>query len=166
MLHQAVCAFRIISCDGDQQIETFVGSKSQTMSTLCFSTYIQTNKHKTVLYTGVTNDLATRLIEHWIGKEGCFTTRYRVHFLIWSESTRYVLNAIAREKEIKKTSRYTKELLINQSNPEWEFWNKAIVGNWPPTIEQMEVVKARWRKEDAENIHDPLSFRMQVKSWG
>jgi hypothetical protein len=34
-----------------------------------FWTYILTNWDKTVLYTGVTNNLAIRLIEHWIGIE-------------------------------------------------------------------------------------------------
>ena len=42
-----------------------------------FWTYMLSNITRTVLYTGITNNLAMRLVEHWIGKDGCFTTRYK-----------------------------------------------------------------------------------------
>ncbi len=131
-----------------------------------FWTYILTNRNKTVLYTGITNDLTTRLIEHCVGKEGCFTTRYKVHYLIWSEETKYVNNAIDREKVIKKLHRADKEALIAELNPEWKFWNADIVGPWPPTPEQMEAVVERWRSvgEDAL-MKDGLSFYRQVSQY-
>ena len=128
-----------------------------------FWTYILTNYNRTVLYTGMTNDLATRLVEHWIGKEGSFTTRYGVHYLVWSEETRYVNNAIAREKEIKRWHRAQKEELIAEQNPSWRFLNDDVLGNWPPTPEQLEAVKARWREVGEEALmKDRLSFLRQV----
>jgi putative endonuclease len=106
-----------------------------------FSTYILTNNNRSILYTGVTNNLPRRLIEHWIGKAGSFTTKYHVYNLVWYEETRYVLNAIAREKEIKDWRRALKEALITGANPDWTFLNATVIGNWPPTEEQVAAVK-------------------------
>jgi putative endonuclease len=136
------------------------------MRTFRFWTYILTNWNRTVLYTGITNDLATRLVEHWVGKEGCFTTRYKVHYLVWSEETKYVNNAIDREKAIKRWHRSDKESLIAELNPEWKFWNEDIVGNWPPTDEQMQIVKERWHSiGEAGLMKDGLSFHRQVSRY-
>ena len=46
--------------------------------------YILTNKRRTVLYTGVTNNLQRRVSEHKMGKSQ-FTARYNVHFLAYYE---------------------------------------------------------------------------------
>lgn len=105
-----------------------------------------TNWSKTVLYIGMTNNLAARLIEHWLGKAGSFTTRYEVHFLVWYEHTKYVLNAIEAEKNIKHYTRGQKEKLIQEFNPDWNFLNESIVGNWPPTVEQITLVLERQGK--------------------
>ncbi len=140
-----------------------MGCSLKPMRQFRFWTYILTNWNKTALYTGVTNDLAARLVEHWIGKEGSFTTRYKVHYLVWSEETKYGLNGIDREKEIKKWPREPKNDLIAAVNPAWLFWNSDVLGNWPPTEAQIEAVKERWRKEEAGLIDDPLSFLRQVQ---
>ncbi|MGB3617771.1 MAG: GIY-YIG nuclease family protein [Catalinimonas sp.] len=49
--------------------------------------YLLTNKHRTVLYVGVTNDLIRRLGEHHAqaGRRRTFTGRYQCHFLIYWE---------------------------------------------------------------------------------
>lgn len=89
-----------------------------------FYVYILTNKNKTVLYTGVTNDLKRRLQEH---KEKInlksFTARYNVEFLLYFEHFTWIQLAIAREKEIKDLKRDKKEILINTINPDWNFLN-------------------------------------------
>ena len=110
-----------------------------------YFTYMLTNKYKTVLYTGMTNNLAVRIVGHYIGKEGSFSSNYLAHYLVWYEETKYVLNAIAREKEIKHLTRAQKEALINEMNPEWRFLNEEVLGNWPPTAEQIATVKERWK---------------------
>ena len=68
-----------------------------------FWVYILTNKTRTMVYTGITNDLSRRLQEHHKhrGRKKTFTGRYNCHYLVYYEWHKYVLNAIAREKEIK-----------------------------------------------------------------
>ena len=111
-----------------------------------FFTYILTNADRTVLYIGMTNNLAVRLIGHWIGREA-FSSKYKTHYLVWYESTRYVLNAIDREKELKKLLRSVKETLITEFNPEWKFLNQEIVGVWPPTKAMMDEVRELYRQD-------------------
>jgi putative endonuclease len=81
--------------------------------------YIMTNKNHTVLYTGVTNDLERRVLEHGAGIGSEFTRRYRVHKLVHFEVTGNVEDAIAREKQIKAGSRKKKLAMINAGNPGW-----------------------------------------------
>lgn len=120
-----------------------------------FSTYILTNQNHTVLYTGFTNNLAFRLIEHWIGNERAFTTAYKTYYLVWHEETRYVLNAIALEKEIKTWMHFRKEALINSFNPGWRHLNEGILGNWPPTPEQIENMLS-WRRSEDQIVRKKL----------
>jgi putative endonuclease len=87
--------------------------------------YILTNFTKSVLYTGVTNNLIRRLEEHKNGS-GDFTSRYNCFYLLYWEHHQYINNAIAREKEIKGWRRSKKEALINDFNPEWKFLNEEI----------------------------------------
>ena len=81
--------------------------------------YVMTNKHNTVLYTGMTNDLRRRAYEHRAGQGGGFTSRYKVTKLVYYEATMDVGSAIAREKQIKGGSRQKKLDLVNTMNPEW-----------------------------------------------
>jgi putative endonuclease len=48
-----------------------------------------------------------------------FTARYSVHRLVWYEQYDDAVNAIAREKELKKWRRDWKINLIERANPEW-----------------------------------------------
>ena len=82
--------------------------------------YILANKSKTVLYTGVTNDLDRRLVEHRSGKTKGFTAKYKVTTLVYYEAIEDINSAIDREKQIKSGSREDKVNLINQVNPEWK----------------------------------------------
>ncbi len=79
-----------------------------------------TNAHHTVLYTGVTNNLARRVYEHKNGIGSVFTRRYNVHKLVYYEVGNDIKAAIAREKQIKGGSRKKKIDLINGFNPEWK----------------------------------------------
>lgn len=79
--------------------------------------YILTNKSRTVLYTGVTNDLRRRAYEHALGRGSAFTSKYHVHILVYFEMYESIIDAITREKQIKNYSRAHKEKLIKTSNP-------------------------------------------------
>ncbi len=86
-----------------------------------YYTYILTNKNKTVLYTGVTNNLRRRLTEHAEGvrlKTRTFTGRYQCVYLIHYEKYTWIQEAIAREKQLKGWLRVKKESLINEHNPD------------------------------------------------
>lgn len=92
--------------------------------------YIVTNKNKTVLYTGVTNDLTRRLWEHEQDSipfhSKTFAGKYNAYLLLYFEHFGDVKRAIAREKEIKGWRREKKEALINNFNPAWKFLNDEI----------------------------------------
>ena len=81
--------------------------------------YIMTNVRNTVLYTGITNDLHRRVLEHRSGKGGQFTSKYRITKLVYVEVFDDAYTAICREKQIKAGSRKKKIELINGMNPEW-----------------------------------------------
>lgn len=81
--------------------------------------YIMTNAHDTVIYTGVTNQLARRVYEHKSGLGGIFTKKYNVVKLVYYEVTDNVYAALAREKQIKGGSRKKKIELIESMNAEW-----------------------------------------------
>jgi len=99
-----------------------------------YTVYILTNLNKTVLYTGLTNNLEQRITEHYIDRieKKTFCGKYNCHFLLHYESYKYINDAIAREKEIKGWVRIKKENLIAATNPEWKFLNTELIGEWPP----------------------------------
>ena len=93
-----------------------------------------TDKSKKVLYTGMTNNLSERVIEHYLnaGNWKTFTGRYHCYHLVFFERYQYVNHAIAREKELKGWIRKKKDELVNTFNPKWEFLNLEVCGAWPP----------------------------------
>ena len=88
--------------------------------------YILTNKTKTVLYTGITNNLERRLWEHTQPETNRFTSKYNCRYLLYWERFQYVEAAIAREKQIKGWTRTKKEQLIFEFNPKWNFLNDEV----------------------------------------
>ena len=96
--------------------------------------YVVTNPGRTVLYTGVTNNLSQRLAEHWMnrGNPKTFAGKYFCYNLIYFEEFGYVYNAIAREKEIKGWRKEKKLKLINTKNRDCFFLNAKVCGEWPP----------------------------------
>jgi putative endonuclease len=75
--------------------------------------YIMTNKHHTVLYTGVTADLAARIAQHKGNPSSGFSGRYRTTKLVYIELVKDADQALFREKQIKAGSRQKKIDLIN-----------------------------------------------------
>ena len=73
---------------------------------MTYYVYILTNKHHTVLYTGVTRDLIRRVYEHKMHADPkSFTAKYKVDKLVYFEDTGDVTVVIEREKQIKSWSR-------------------------------------------------------------
>ena len=83
--------------------------------------YITTNPAKTVLYVGVTNSLSIRMQQHFEnrGTRKSFAGRFYCYNLIYWERFDRPMDAIDREKEVKKWNRKKKEALINTLNPRW-----------------------------------------------
>lgn len=82
--------------------------------------YITTNKNKTVLYVGATNDIVRRIMEHKkkIYKNS-FSAKYNCDILVYFEEFEKVNDAFEREKQLKAGNRKRKETLINSINPGW-----------------------------------------------
>jgi len=83
----------------------------KTKGTHNYYVYILTNKTRTVLYTGVTNNLKERLHFHAnpLPFSKTFTTKYKCFYLIFYEHFFEIEDAIKREKQIKGWSRKKKE---------------------------------------------------------
>ena len=82
--------------------------------------YIITNLHHTTLYTGVTNDLRTRLWEHRMKQNpGSFSARYNLGKLVYFRTFDSIDEAIRMEKYIKGKSRKWKDALTERMNPTW-----------------------------------------------
>ena len=90
------------------------------MSDRQYCVYIMTNTHNTVLYTGVTNNLQRRVLEHRAGTGSAITKKYNAHKLVYFECGDDVNAAIFREKQIKAGSRRKKIDLIKSINPDWK----------------------------------------------
>ena len=78
-----------------------------------------TNKSGT-LYTGVTNNLTRRVLEHKRKLCPGFTSMYNISRLAYYEQHSEVRAAIRREKQIKGWLRRKKTALIEGMKPEWK----------------------------------------------
>ena len=55
-----------------------------------------------------------------------FTDKYKVHHLVYYETTGDIESAIQREKQLKKWNRKWKLELIEKMNPEWNDLTDSI----------------------------------------
>jgi putative endonuclease len=90
------------------------------MKTHQYYVYILKDPTNSVLYTGVTNNLVRRVIEHKTGQVEGFTKKYNCHRLVYFEETNDVNIAIEREKQLKNWHRDWKVNLIKEQNQKWE----------------------------------------------
>jgi putative endonuclease len=81
--------------------------------------YILASKPRGTLYVGVTNDLVRRVAEHREGIVPGFTKAYDIKMLVYFEEHESVLEAIKREKQVKRWARSWKIELIREKNPDW-----------------------------------------------
>jgi len=92
-----------------------------------YAVYITSNKNDTVLYTGVTNNLARRIYGHKNKLVPGFTNKYNVDKLVHFEVFDDINEAIKREKQIKGGSRQKKISLVMKGNPEFRDLYKEII---------------------------------------
>ena len=85
-----------------------------------FCVYILTNKNHTTLYTGMTSNLSKRIWEHKNNVVYGFTSKYKLHILVYVETANTLESALLREHQIKAGSRQKKIDLIKSSNPTWK----------------------------------------------
>jgi len=81
--------------------------------------YLLASRPYGALYLGVTSNLPRRVWEHKEGHGSRHADRYGIHRLVWAEPHATMLEAIAREKAIKKWRRPWKVELIEAANPDW-----------------------------------------------
>ena len=81
--------------------------------------YLLSSKPKGTLYLGVTSNLKKRVWEHKEDLVEGFTSKYRIHDLVWYELHDSMYQAISREKNLKNWERDWKISLIEQQNPRW-----------------------------------------------
>jgi putative endonuclease len=103
--------------------------------------YLLTNKHRTTLYIGITNEIVRRLYQHRYGEVDGFAKRYHLTRLVWIEHFRDVNDAIACEKRLKGWRRSRKIALIERTNPRW----LDLSDNWE---QQPKLYERPWTTED------------------
>lgn len=87
-----------------------------------FYVYVMASRKNGTLYIGVTNDIARRVHDHRLGVGSKFVRDYGVTRLVYFENYERVVDAIAREKALKKWRRQWKIELIESANPDWDDW--------------------------------------------
>ena len=78
--------------------------------------YIISNKKRTTLYVGVTNNLKRRITEHKEGTGAKFSGKYKLTNLLYYEEIPDIRKAIDREKQITNWHRQWKIDLIRAIN--------------------------------------------------
>ena len=72
------------------------------------------------LYTGATNSVYQRALQHKSGDIDGFTKKYHVNRLVYYEMFEHIGTAIAREKQVKAWTREKRLALIKSMNPTWQ----------------------------------------------
>ena len=89
--------------------------------------YILASQRNGTLYIGVTSNLQQRIAQHKDGAAEGFSKRYDVHMLVHYELFPTMIEAIVREKHLKKWNRLWKLKLIEDNNPHWrDLWDDLV----------------------------------------
>lgn len=85
------------------------------------SVYILASLNNKLLYIGVTSDLFGRIEKHKNKfYPNSYTARKGIMKLVYYENFDTIVEAIKREKQLKKYSHVKKVLLIISMNPDWK----------------------------------------------
>src|SRR5947207_123802 len=82
--------------------------------------YILASKKNGTLYVGASDNLIKRVYEHKNELVEGFTKKYKVHTLVYYETTNDAYIMVTRERQLKKWKRQWKINLIEKNNPEWK----------------------------------------------
>ena len=94
--------------------------------------YILASERNGTLYVGVTSNLLKRVWEHKNSLIEGFTKKYNVKHLVYFEQYDEPLNAIKREKRLKKYNRKWKLALIEKDNPTWkDLYDSMVESGFP-----------------------------------
>ena len=96
------------------------------MGSVVYHVYILANASG-VLYTGITNHLERRTMEHQEKRCPGFTKEYDVTRLVYFEPFGDIRQAIGREKQIKRWRREKKLSLIRRMNPRFRDLSKDFI---------------------------------------
>jgi len=91
-----------------------------------FYIYLLASKRNGTLYIGLTNELERRIFEHKNNVSSSFTSKYKVHQLVYFEEYETYEQAFTRERQMKKWKRDWKIQLIEKENPLW----KDLSSDW------------------------------------
>jgi len=92
-----------------------------------YHVYVLASGRHGTLYIGITNNLAFRLDQHRQGRGSEFVRKYGVNRLVYVEEYPTSIEAIAREKQLKKWKRDWKIQLIEKDNLEWRDLSDLVV---------------------------------------
>ena len=101
------------------------------------------------LYTGITNNIQSRALDHKEGIIKGFTKRYKINRLVYFEVLHDVRIAIRREKQIKSWTRSKRITLIQSQNPTWI----DLAADWGKPF-KMQI--PRCARDDSREPNSPL----------
>ncbi len=104
------------------------------------ATYIMASERNGWVYVGMTSNLHARVWKHKNGThDDGYTAEHGCDQLVWYEQHQWVVEAIRREKRLKKWLRDWKLKLIEEANPKWldlaADWYPVNDPNWVPPAE-------------------------------
>jgi len=109
-----------------ERVEKSLIDYNKFMQNKIYSVYILANEAWT-LYIGVTNNLGRRFYEHQNDLIDGFSKKYKIHKLVYYETTLDVFSAIEREKQLKRWRRCKKLALIQKNNPNLDDLSSNII---------------------------------------
>ena len=86
---------------------------------MAFFTYIIASRRHGTLYTGSTDNVIKRIIDHRETRRDGFTAKHGVAILDWYERHESRHAAFGRERQIREWKRVWKLELIERTNPGW-----------------------------------------------
>lgn len=118
--------------------------------------YMMANRMHGAIYIGVTSDLILRTDQHRRGVVEGFSQRYGLKRLVWYELHETIVDAIQREKSLKRYPRDWKTNLIERINPDWSDLFPALVSGGAEATPDVEAYRDWTPAEQAAPDLRPL----------